>query len=107
MDFLSSPLPFREVLFFSIPPGTETAFSGNVTEEGLSRTEAPPPSENITAISVITFGTNSSVLFNDNFQTYNELSYTKLVLSDHIMIITWVMLAILGRHHRNTAIFSI
>ncbi|XP_075298656.1 cytotoxic and regulatory T-cell molecule [Opisthocomus hoazin] len=34
---------------------TETAFSGNVTEEGLSRTEAPPPSENITAISVITF----------------------------------------------------
>ncbi|XP_059685544.1 cytotoxic and regulatory T-cell molecule [Gavia stellata] len=34
---------------------TETAFKGNVTEEELSRTEAPLPSENVTVISIITF----------------------------------------------------
>ncbi|XP_064326776.1 cytotoxic and regulatory T-cell molecule [Phalacrocorax carbo] len=34
---------------------TETAFSGNVTEEELPRTEAPLPSENVTVISIVTF----------------------------------------------------
>ncbi|XP_010279807.1 PREDICTED: cytotoxic and regulatory T-cell molecule [Phaethon lepturus] len=38
-----------------VPPGTEPAFNGNVTEEELSGTEAPLPSENVTVISIITF----------------------------------------------------
>uniref|UniRef100_A0A8D0FC84 Cytotoxic and regulatory T cell molecule n=1 Tax=Strix occidentalis caurina TaxID=311401 RepID=A0A8D0FC84_STROC len=42
-------------VLLSILPGTETAFSGNVTEEELSRTEVPLPSENVTVISIITF----------------------------------------------------
>ncbi|XP_027641284.1 cytotoxic and regulatory T-cell molecule isoform X1 [Falco peregrinus] len=40
---------------YRVPKGSETAFSGNVTEEALSRTEAPLPSENVTVISIITF----------------------------------------------------
>ncbi|XP_074751068.1 cytotoxic and regulatory T-cell molecule [Strix uralensis] len=40
---------------YRVPNGTETAFSGNVTEEELSRTEVPLPSENVTVISIITF----------------------------------------------------
>ncbi|KAM6234435.1 cytotoxic and regulatory T-cell molecule isoform 1-T1 [Spheniscus humboldti] len=40
---------------YHVPNGTETAFNGNVTEEELSRTEAPLPSENVTVISTITF----------------------------------------------------
>ncbi|XP_054079251.1 cytotoxic and regulatory T-cell molecule [Rissa tridactyla] len=40
---------------YYVPNGTETAFNGNVTEEELSRTEAPLPSENVTVISIITF----------------------------------------------------
>ncbi|XP_009467807.1 PREDICTED: cytotoxic and regulatory T-cell molecule [Nipponia nippon] len=40
---------------YPVPTGTETAFNGNVTEEELSRTEAPLPSENVTVISIITF----------------------------------------------------
>ncbi|XP_008939731.1 PREDICTED: cytotoxic and regulatory T-cell molecule [Merops nubicus] len=36
-----------------VPNGTEAAFGGNVTEEELSRTEAPR--ENVTVISIITF----------------------------------------------------
>ncbi|XP_068274244.1 cytotoxic and regulatory T-cell molecule [Nyctibius grandis] len=40
---------------YHVPNGTETAFSGNVTEGELSRTESPSPSENVTVISIITF----------------------------------------------------
>ncbi|KAM9255764.1 cytotoxic and regulatory T-cell molecule [Cariama cristata] len=40
---------------YRVPNGTETAFNGSTTEEELSRTEAPPPSENVTVISIITF----------------------------------------------------
>ncbi|XP_072740950.1 cytotoxic and regulatory T-cell molecule [Ciconia boyciana] len=40
---------------YRVPNGTETAFNGNVTEEELSRTEASLPSENVTAVSIITF----------------------------------------------------
>ncbi|KAM6044678.1 cytotoxic and regulatory T-cell molecule [Theristicus caerulescens] len=40
---------------YRVPTGTETAFNDNVTEEELSRTEAPLPSENVTVISIITF----------------------------------------------------
>ncbi|CAM9866804.1 unnamed protein product [Bubo scandiacus] len=40
---------------YRVPNGTETAFSGNVTEEELSRTEVPLPSENVTVISIVTF----------------------------------------------------
>ncbi|XP_074972418.1 cytotoxic and regulatory T-cell molecule [Phalacrocorax aristotelis] len=40
---------------YHVPNGTETAFSGNVTEEELPRTEAPLPSENVTVISIVTF----------------------------------------------------
>ncbi|XP_010303435.1 cytotoxic and regulatory T-cell molecule [Balearica regulorum gibbericeps] len=40
---------------YRIPNGTETAPNGNVTENELSRTETPLPSENVSAISVITF----------------------------------------------------
>ncbi|KAM6295856.1 cytotoxic and regulatory T-cell molecule [Aegotheles albertisi] len=40
---------------YHVPNGTEAAFSGNVTEEELSRTETPSPSENVTVISIITF----------------------------------------------------
>ncbi|KAM6115528.1 cytotoxic and regulatory T-cell molecule [Phoenicopterus ruber ruber] len=40
---------------YPVPNGTEAAFNGNVTEEELSRTEAPPPSENVTVIPIITF----------------------------------------------------
>ncbi|XP_028940504.1 cytotoxic and regulatory T-cell molecule [Antrostomus carolinensis] len=40
---------------YHVPNGTQTAFNGNVTEEELSRTEAPLPSENVTVISIITF----------------------------------------------------
>ncbi|XP_075028802.1 cytotoxic and regulatory T-cell molecule [Calonectris borealis] len=42
-------------LSYRVPNGTETTFSGNVTEEELARTEAPLPSENVTVISIITF----------------------------------------------------
>ncbi|KAK4809533.1 hypothetical protein QYF61_015369 [Mycteria americana] len=40
---------------YRVPNGTETAFNGNVTEEELSRTEASLSSENVTAVSIITF----------------------------------------------------
>ncbi|KAM6043151.1 cytotoxic and regulatory T-cell molecule [Chlamydotis macqueenii] len=40
---------------YPIPNGTVTAFSGNLTEEELSRTEDPSTSENITVISIVTF----------------------------------------------------
>ncbi|XP_054659045.1 cytotoxic and regulatory T-cell molecule [Grus americana] len=40
---------------YRIPNGTETASNGNVTENELSRTETPLPSENVSAISIITF----------------------------------------------------
>ncbi|XP_076214467.1 cytotoxic and regulatory T-cell molecule [Aptenodytes patagonicus] len=40
---------------YHVPNGTETAFNGSVTEEELSSTEAPLPSENVTVISTITF----------------------------------------------------
>ncbi|XP_010186188.1 PREDICTED: cytotoxic and regulatory T-cell molecule [Mesitornis unicolor] len=40
---------------YHVPSGTETAFSGNVTEQELSRTEASQPSENITVIPTIAF----------------------------------------------------
>uniref|UniRef100_A0A8C4UBW3 Cytotoxic and regulatory T cell molecule n=1 Tax=Falco tinnunculus TaxID=100819 RepID=A0A8C4UBW3_FALTI len=54
--FLKHPFALqRNNVLLSIPPGTETAFSGDVTEEALSRTEAPLPSENVTVISIITF----------------------------------------------------
>uniref|UniRef100_A0A672UY05 Cytotoxic and regulatory T cell molecule n=1 Tax=Strigops habroptila TaxID=2489341 RepID=A0A672UY05_STRHB len=43
------------IFLFSIPPVTEIAFSGNVTEEEVSRTEAPLPSGNVTVISIMTF----------------------------------------------------
>ncbi|XP_032057949.1 cytotoxic and regulatory T-cell molecule [Aythya fuligula] len=38
-----------------VPNGTDTASNGTVTEDELPRTEASPPSENITQISIITF----------------------------------------------------
>ncbi|XP_054031980.1 cytotoxic and regulatory T-cell molecule [Dryobates pubescens] len=37
---------------YHVPNGTEAAFNGNVTEEELSKTEAPLPSENVTVISI-------------------------------------------------------
>ncbi|XP_009864612.1 PREDICTED: cytotoxic and regulatory T-cell molecule-like, partial [Apaloderma vittatum] len=40
---------------YRVPSRTETAFYVNVTEQELSRTEAPQPSENATGISIITF----------------------------------------------------
>ncbi|KAM9217047.1 cytotoxic and regulatory T-cell molecule [Leptosomus discolor] len=42
-------------LSYHVPNRTETAFNGNVTEEEISRTEAPLPSDNVTEISIITF----------------------------------------------------
>ncbi|KAM6107733.1 cytotoxic and regulatory T-cell molecule [Pterocles gutturalis] len=39
---------------YRVPNGTEMAFQGNVTEEELSRTEAPLPSANVTVISTVT-----------------------------------------------------
>ncbi|XP_069732625.1 cytotoxic and regulatory T-cell molecule isoform X3 [Phaenicophaeus curvirostris] len=41
---------------YLVPNGTEAAFSGNITQEELPRTEAPSPSENVTVISITTFG---------------------------------------------------
>uniref|UniRef100_U3ITS0 Cytotoxic and regulatory T cell molecule n=1 Tax=Anas platyrhynchos platyrhynchos TaxID=8840 RepID=U3ITS0_ANAPP len=38
-----------------VPNGTDTASNGTVIEDKLPRTEASPPSENITQISIITF----------------------------------------------------
>ncbi|KAM6190863.1 cytotoxic and regulatory T-cell molecule [Sarcoramphus papa] len=40
---------------YRVPNRTETAFNDNVTEEELSRTEDPLPSENVTVISITTF----------------------------------------------------
>uniref|UniRef100_A0A8C8AHT0 Cytotoxic and regulatory T cell molecule n=1 Tax=Otus sunia TaxID=257818 RepID=A0A8C8AHT0_9STRI len=51
----SAPGSPQNTVLLSILPGTETAFSGNVTEKELSRTEAPLPSENVTVISIVTF----------------------------------------------------
>nr|XP_025954997.1 cytotoxic and regulatory T-cell molecule [Dromaius novaehollandiae] len=44
---------FSSTWSYNIPNGTEMAFNGTVTEE-LYRTEASPPSENLTGISTIT-----------------------------------------------------
>lgn len=58
--FLKHPFAFhRNTVLLSIPPGTETAVSGNVTEEEVSRTETPLPSENVTVIFTVTSGMNS------------------------------------------------
>uniref|UniRef100_A0A8C0EXN0 Cytotoxic and regulatory T cell molecule n=1 Tax=Bubo bubo TaxID=30461 RepID=A0A8C0EXN0_BUBBB len=51
----SAPSCPQNTVLLSILPGTETAFSGNVTEEELSRTEVPLPSENVTVVSIVTF----------------------------------------------------
>ncbi|XP_010019565.1 PREDICTED: cytotoxic and regulatory T-cell molecule [Nestor notabilis] len=40
---------------YHVPSESETAFSGNITEEEAARTEAPLPSGNVTVISIITF----------------------------------------------------
>ncbi|XP_053942999.1 cytotoxic and regulatory T-cell molecule isoform X2 [Cuculus canorus] len=41
---------------YLVPNGTKAAFSGNVTQQELPRTEAPSPTENVTVISITTFG---------------------------------------------------
>ncbi|XP_040472066.1 cytotoxic and regulatory T-cell molecule [Falco naumanni] len=52
----SAPTPTQQNLQPDVTSTwSETAFSGDVTEEALSRTEAPLPSENVTVISIITF----------------------------------------------------
>ncbi|XP_030361097.1 cytotoxic and regulatory T-cell molecule [Strigops habroptila] len=52
----SAPTPTQQTLQPDVTSTlTEIAFSGNVTEEEVSRTEAPLPSGNVTVISIMTF----------------------------------------------------